>query len=401
MQIKNPFFSKRQNSTKISEELYKKNWELNKLLIQTKALTENLEREKSIREEILENIFDIVMMLSEDGKVLTINKAFEREFNQNRDLILNHKFDELIELYLHQEFVTLQQLFENIPWHEKTQTKVSEMVTVKIKDATMRAIIRYTKITGENNSIYWLVTINNKSKDYELEQMKLDFVSMAAHELRTPLTAIRGYASVLSEEIEQGGGEKDSLMESAKRILLSADNLGALVENILSMTKIEKGAIKLKLQNEPWQDCIKEVMSAFEDQIISRKLNVMIEPFDSQESAIVDRLRVNEILSNLISNAIAYTPSGGSITVESQVSDDGKWIETSVSDSGKGIDKNSQKHLFEKFFRVEGPLEEGSKGNGLGLYISKNIVQMHGGKIWVYSEGEGKGTTFTYQVPRA
>lgn len=401
MQFKKPFLTPRPTNERISEELYKKNWELNKLLIQTKALTENLEREKKVREQILENIIDVVMMLSEDKKIITVNRAFEREFGQDRALILNQPFDQVLELYSHQELTTLEQLFEGIPLQEKTRAKVSEMVHIKHNDISIRAIIKYTLVTGENNTKFILITINDKSKDYELEQMKLDFVSMAAHELRTPLTAIRGYASILSEELEEGSGQKDSLMESARRILLSADNLGALVENILSMTKIEKGAIKLKLQKEPWIECLHEVVANFEDQVKSRNLSLVINSFDPAEVALVDRLRINEILSNLISNAITYTPPGGSIDITAQVTNDGKWIQTAVKDTGKGIDKAAQKHLFEKFFRVEGPLEEGSKGNGLGLYISKNIVQMHGGKIWVESEGEGKGTTFIYQVPRA
>jgi signal transduction histidine kinase len=148
---------------------------------------------------------------------------------------------------------------------------------------------------------------------------------------------------------------------------------------------------------------IQDVKDALIDQSEMRQQKLEIVGLDqSYPSILVDPMRIREVITNLIANAIHYTPMNGTISVaiEKKYEDDGEYIQFSVSDTGPGIPDEAIPHLFTKFYRVHGTLEMGSKGTGLGLFISKSIIDMHKGKIWVKSE-VGKGSTFFFKLPVA
>ncbi|MDQ3098248.1 MAG: PAS domain-containing sensor histidine kinase [bacterium] len=382
---------------KTSAELYKKNRELNKALEQSKQLTELLQEEKNKIESILENIVDSVIFLGHTGKIITINKAGEESLGIKRDEAFKKPFSELIKIYDGTEELALDSLFKN---DEKGKTTISNVVRIVGKKELYGTIgVAYNYYEADRKRT--IITIHDKTKEHELEDMKLDFVSMAAHELRTPLTSIRGYASLMTEELEENEQlPVEDWKTLLSRISVSSEQLLALVENILNVTKIEKGILSLSCKDLCWRDCIQDVSEVFLDRAKSKGINLIIEDIDPSLLVYVDKLRIEEVIANLLSNAINYTQNNGEVRITAKVSGTDKdWIETSVIDNGEGIPKKSQEHLFEKFFRVSGPLEQGSKGNGLGLYISKSIVQMHGGKIWVDSD-EGKGACFSFIVPR-
>jgi two-component system phosphate regulon sensor histidine kinase PhoR len=386
------------DASRISAELYKKNRELNKALEQSKQLTELLQEEKNKIESILENIVDSVIFLGHTGKIITINRAGEEALGIKKEEVFKKPFSEVIKIFDGTEEMSLDLLFKK---EENGKTKISNVVKIVGKKELYGTIgVAYSYYESDRKRT--IITIHNKTKEHELEDMKLDFVSMAAHELRTPLTSIRGYASLMTEELEEN--EKlpiEDWKTLLSRISVSSEQLLALVENILNVTKIEKGILSLACKNIAWKDCIHDVTEVFIDRAKSKDITMVVEDIDPSLTAYVDRLRIEEVVANLLSNALNYTQNNGKVKISARVSPtDQGWIETSVRDNGPGIPKKSQEHLFEKFFRVSGPLEQGSKGNGLGLYISKSIVQMHGGKIWVDSD-EGKGACFSFIVPRS
>ena len=240
-----------------------------------------------------------------------------------------------------------------------------------------------------------IITIHDITKERELEDMKLDFVSMAAHELRTPLTAIKGYISILQEEILPLLNDHQKTFFT--RMQHSSEHLMALVENILNVSKIERGALKLELQAVDLDKCINEVLDelkyrAGEKQIALSYTNKL----GKGVTALADEFRISQVLTNLLANAVNYTPSGGKVTIWTERV--GREIITHIEDNGEGIPKEALSHLFTKFFRVSGKLEQGSKGTGLGLYITKSIVENHKGRIWVTSE-VGKGSIFSFSLP--
>jgi two-component system phosphate regulon sensor histidine kinase PhoR len=252
-----------------------------------------------------------------------------------------------------------------------------------------------TRVTGrEGINVGYIVTFHDVTEQRQLEEMKLDFVSMAAHELRTPLTAIVGYLAVFTKENE-GKIAQDQLV-LLNRVNISAQRLRGLVENLLSVTKIERGSLTMSPEPIDWVDNVTQVIEEFQLQANEEGVALTFTHPDTEAPKIhVDTLRINEVLINLISNAITYTPKGGSVEVGIQIV--GNEITTFVKDDGPGIPETAIPHLFTKFFRVAGKLEQGSKGTGLGLYISKTIIELHKGKIWVESI-LGKGTTFYFTL---
>lgn len=239
-----------------------------------------------------------------------------------------------------------------------------------------------------------IVTIHDETSGRELEAMKTDFVSMAAHELRTPLTAVRGYlemAALKEQQHEADGGEY------VDKALKNVNELSGLINNLLDVTRIERGTMMLEMDRMDFAECIQHAIDDAHFLAVDRNINLAYDGPKSGKLVVGDLIAVREIVNNLLSNAIKYTRPGGSVDVRFSESDAGYSV--SVKDTGIGIAKEAQKYLFNKFYRVHGGLESGSSGTGLGLYIAQSIAQRHNGSITVESE-EGKGSDFTFTLPK-
>ena len=234
------------------------------------------------------------------------------------------------------------------------------------------------------------------TKEREFETMKLDFVSMAAHELRTPLTAMRGYLSLLNEE----AGEKLSQeeLQYLDRSFISANQLNSLVENLLNLSRVERGSLKLTVNPINIETIIAGVLDNLGSIAKQKNITLTFNPPKHQVIVLADHFRITEVVTNLVGNAINYTAAGGKVDIT--VSPEKEKATVSVIDNGQGIPASAISHLFTKFYRVQSSLAMGSKGTGLGLYISKAIIDAHRGKIWVESV-EGKGSTFSFTLPLA
>jgi two-component system sensor histidine kinase VicK len=243
----------------------------------------------------------------------------------------------------------------------------------------------------------YIVVIHDLTEQMGSESMKLDFVSMAAHELRTPLTAITSYLAVLADE--QMVISADMQKEYLHRVMMASNQLKGRVENILNITKIERGTMKMNVNPLEWVGAVRGFVDRLA--LIAKQKNIEL-TFKEPEAKILmvnaDVLLIEEVVTNLIQNALNHTQAGGIITVS--IFDKGSEIVTAIADNGEGIPKEAIEHLFTKFFRVSGKLQSGAKGTGLGLYISKAFVEMHHGKIWVDSE-VSKGSTFSFSLPKA
>lgn len=233
----------------------------------------------------------------------------------------------------------------------------------------------------------------------KLEAMEVDFVSMASHELRTPITSLLGYLNTLNAEIR----DKLSLehRQFLDRSIISAQQILALVNNLLNVSKVERGAFSVTLKPVDWKKVLETAVA--ENKILASQKNISLNlklPDTPLPYVKADELRTNEVLNNLINNAITYSKAGSKVDVVAKI--DGKMMTTSVIDNGLGIPKEALPHLFAKFFRVQKALDKSStsSGSGLGLYISKSIIELHNGKIWAESE-EGKGSTFSFTLPTA
>ncbi|TSC64178.1 MAG: integral membrane sensor signal transduction histidine kinase [Microgenomates group bacterium Gr01-1014_93] len=233
-----------------------------------------------------------------------------------------------------------------------------------------------------------------------MDPKQFAFVSIAAHELRTPLTSIKGYLSVLTNEY----GSKMSPDEAnlVKGIQTATDELYSLVENLLSVSRVERGALSIKTEALDYLNLVSETVNEFKTRANQKGISLELVPIkDKIQNLSVDKVRIKEVLSNLLSNALFYTPANGMVRV--YVSLRGNDVITSVADNGPGIAPEVLPHLFSEFFRA-GSIGKGMvndpnpRGAGLGLFICKSIVDMHKGKIWVESK-LGKGSVFSYTLP--
>ncbi len=241
-----------------------------------------------------------------------------------------------------------------------------------------------------------IISFHDVTAEKQLEAMKLDFISMAAHELRTPLTSIKGYVSVFIQENEKKLTEDQMMF--IRRINNSTQQLSALVENLLGVSRVERGAMTITTQPMDWDHTLEVAFEQFEHRAQEKRIELTyLKPKTPLPTVQADNVRINEVINNFVANAINYTEPGGKVTIWAEFKD--KYIITHVTDTGRGLPKEALDHLFTKFYRVPGNLEQASKGNGLGLYISKAIVELHHGKIWAESPGPGKGSTFSFSLP--
>jgi len=228
----------------------------------------------------------------------------------------------------------------------------------------------------------------------EADRAKTEFISTVSHELRTPMTSIKGYADLLL--IGAAGAINDNQQRFLSVIKSNADRLSVLVNDLLDISRIESGRVKLELKPIPIESLIDSVVASLHTRVEEKNLTLHVAlPEGDLPRVYADRDRVIQILTNLISNAYQYTPPGGTITV--RAFEAGEFIQIDVVDTGIGIAPENQPKVFERFYRVDDPNVTEFPGTGLGLAIVKSLVEMHEGRIWLASE-EGAGATFSFTL---
>jgi signal transduction histidine kinase len=225
----------------------------------------------------------------------------------------------------------------------------------------------------------------------ELDRVKDEFVTLVSHELRTPLTSIMGYLDLLEEET-------DGLSEEQRRFLAvverNAERLARLVEDLLFVARLQAGGLELGSGEVELAAVAEKSVEAARPDAVLKRVELVLEAKSSKLTG--DRLRLGQVLDNLVSNAVKFTPEGGRVTVRVSDGADGTLLE--VADTGLGIPADEQERLFERFFRASTAATHAVPGTGLGLTVVKAIVEAHGGTIAVASE-VGRGTTVRVNLP--
>lgn len=231
----------------------------------------------------------------------------------------------------------------------------------------------------------------------ELDQMKDDFVSVASHELRTPMTAIKSY--IWMALAGKGGKLSKKLAFYLDRSYTSTDRLIKLVNDMLNISRIESGRLSVTFSKVDIKTVVKDVCEEVAPR--AKELHISIDTKATQSYFVVaDANKIKEVLFNLIGNSLKFTPAQGKIFISTEQK--GDMVITNVKDTGRGIDVHDISTLFSKFGMVEGSYATNKKasGTGLGLFISKSIIDLHGGELWPFSEGIDKGSTFSFSLPR-
>lgn len=380
---------------KYQKQLEARNVELQEALNRAGQLSDFLATEKEKMETLLQSLSDGVFAVDKNYHVLLFNKAAQSITHLNKNLVLNKQVDEVLKFYFKDSQVPL---FEYCKQTQEIKDQMRKFgLALKVLNSQVYVSLTAAPVMFEGQEDSgWIVTFHDITKDRQLESMKLDFVSMAAHELRTPLTTLKGYLSMLQTE-----DTSSKLMDEEKlfveKSIESSNRLNELIENLLIVSRIEEGEISLSFKQLNLNQLIVKVVDSMTTRAEGKGLKLSYQPPEKPVPPLpADASRIEEVLSNLIGNAINYTAKG---QIMVSLRQDRDQLVTSVRDSGIGIPPEAVDKLFTKFFRVKGSLVElGAKGTGLGLYISKSIIDGHGGKIWVESES-GKGSTFSFSLP--
>jgi two-component system CheB/CheR fusion protein len=226
-------------------------------------------------------------------------------------------------------------------------------------------------------------------------RVKSEFLANMSHELRTPLNSVNGFSEVLYDETFGPLNEKQK--KYVNNVLASGKHLLLLINQILDMAKVEAGKMKLALSSLPMKSLLNEISLLLEDMVSKKKLQMLLEIAEDLPNIEADDLKVKEIIYNLLSNAVKFTPEGGKIGMRAKKAD--SEIEIVVWDTGVGIAPENMGKIFEGFFRVDTPYSRVTEGTGLGLPLSRKLVELHGGKLSVESEGLNKGTSARFTLP--
>jgi signal transduction histidine kinase len=240
-----------------------------------------------------------------------------------------------------------------------------------------------------------LAVANDRLK--ELDRLKSDFVANVSHELRTPLTAIKGAVDLILREVTGPLTEKQ--IHYLTRVKSNTQQLAGMINDVLDLAKIEEGKIELQAAHVSVGGLVHEVVETLKPIAAEKSIELDITGLAPSLLVWADRDKVNQVLMNLIGNAIKFSPPHGRVMVAS-VRGDTNWVRVSVSDNGPGIAANEREKIFEKFYQVRTNGTPKSKGTGLGLAIAKTLVELHGGKIWADSE-TNRGSTFYFTLPAA
>jgi signal transduction histidine kinase len=228
-------------------------------------------------------------------------------------------------------------------------------------------------------------------------QLRDQFLSHVSHELRSPLTSIYSFSSIIADGL---AGETCPQQDEYLQIVLkNVEQLQAMVEDLLMVTQSQTGQLSVDLLQTSVADAVVYAIDTLRSGAAAKKIAITFDPIPHQQHGYADPTRLRQILTILLDNAIKFTPIGGAVTIHVELAaEDSAFLQVEVSDSGCGISPQAVESIFERLYQVSGPGDAGRNGLGLGLYIARELVTKHGGKIWVSSEPP-HGSHFFFTVP--
>ena len=332
---------------------------------------------------IFNSMVEGILILDAQGRVHTVNKSLERLFFLRHD-VRGQTVMEAFRMHELLEITDRVQKEGQVRAFELSLPGIHHSRFLEVNAASIR-------FTGEKAEGIILI-FHDFTRIKQLENIRKDFVANVSHELRTPLTSIKGYVETLLD------GAKDDPAVATKflhTIQKHTDRLTFLIEDLLTLSLLESGQAFIQRQSIPLRAILDRVFEELHPSATQKQmlLETTISP-DVHVNADGDRLQ--QVLHNLIDNAVKYGRMGGSVTVSAEkLSDE---VQLSIRDNGPGIPDDAQERIFERFYRVDRARSRDQGGTGLGLAIVKHIVQLHGGKVWVESS-LGQGSTFYFTLP--
>ena len=393
----------------------------------------NLQATPAVQESSLESRFrklleaapDAILEVNQEGQIMLLNEAAERMFGYSRGELLGLNVENLVPAAMRSGHAQHRASYASHPntrpmgtgLELQGQRKDGSLFPVEISlspnwiegalhvIASVRDITERKVVEDRIRALREQYTAELKIKNEQLEvrnleaeqanRLKNEFLASMSHELRTPLHTIIGFSELLTEQLE--GPLNAKQQRFVGHILQDARHLLELINQVLDISKIESGRLELRRESFDFGHCLEEVLAAIGQHAATK--NIKMENRNSFRSALyADRLRVKEILYNLLNNAVKFTPEGGRVWVES--AREGDFLKVSVCDTGIGISEKEHAAIFDKFYQAGDSRGTAREGTGLGLPITRHLVEAHGGTISLESR-PGQGSRFTLTFPLA
>ena len=377
-------------------------------LVMTEVITDKIIAEQQLKEseEFFRTITEqslLGIIIMQDGIIKYVNDIALNHSGYSRNEVMNLPETQLLKyIYPKDHDIIKQAIAENIPnltFRLITKDGNIKWIDLNIKKNIYKGreayLIALLDVTEKKEAEQIIKDENTKLK--ELDQLKNEFVSRASHELKTPLNSIVSASTLLIEIY------RDSLDDRASR-LISVINKGGkrlddLIGDLLDVSRIDSGKLTIKKKKEDIVEIIKSCTHDMIYLINQRNLNIEFKYLQGRIFIDIDKIRIEQVILNILSNAIKNTPSDGTISFD--IKSEKKFIDISITDTGVGFTKKEKEKLFQKFGKIERHgkgMDIIPEGTGLGLYISKEIIELHGGEIWIESKGRNKGSTIVIRL---
>ena len=378
--------------------------------VRNARLVHLLETERSRLITIVENSADGILILNADRQVVVINQALATMVDRAPEDAIGRPCNTVLPL----ENVQGYDLCQDEGYTGQFPADVVHCEGELIRPGKRLVLtVTYTPLYGEDHRLLnIIVNVHDITRFREEEEMKSTFTSIISHELKTPVALIKGYAQTLARP--DATWDSETARQSLQIIEEEADRLEALINNLLDASRIQASGLKLDYADVDIEALARRVADAYLTQTSMHRIEVS---FPQQMPLIAgDEERLRQVLTNLMSNAIKYSPEGGLIrmggwlrqaaqrgagsndTDHSNAEDAGDQVVIFVADQGVGIPASELPNIFDRYYRVDSTLRRTTAGAGLGLYLARAIVEAHGGQIWARSE-PGRGTTFFFTLP--
>ncbi|RME06707.1 MAG: GAF domain-containing protein, partial [Anaerolineae bacterium] len=353
--------------------------------------------ETSRSRAILEAVADGVMVTDSRGRITLFNDSAGRIMRLQPEKVLGKSLADFRGLFGAATQAWLDQI---AAWSKRgPAVGVADTFADRFTLDDQRVVAVHLAPVFFNQEFLGTVSIfRDITYEVEVDRLKSEFVATVSHELRTPMTSIKGYVEIL---LMGAAGKLTPQQEDFLKVVReNTERLNILVNDLLDVSRIEAGKVHLVMQSLRLQDIIPDEVAEFERLAGEEKeLHFVVDVPAELPPVRGDDARVRQVIANLVSNAYHYTPSGGHVWVRARALEDE--VQVDVQDDGIGIPPEDQERIFERFYRGEDPLVMATAGTGLGLSIVQQLIEMHGGRIWVQSTGvPGEGSTFSFTLPQ-
>ncbi len=357
--------------------------------------------EKQRLDAILEQSGDGIMILDRQLGIARFNPALGRMIGWDANEAVGRPHREVVKWHTLRTELTLETALANgWPLPGAVQLYVEGELKRKPEGFITLGITYAPLLNNRGVMTNIIANVRDLTRYREEEELQKTFISVVSHELKTPVSIIKGYAGTLRRPDAEWPSSVQQ--EYGAVIEEEADRLNELIDNLLEASRLQSGSFKLELRDEVSLPKLSaDAVKRFESQTAVHEFSLHFS--DDFPAVTGDERRLTQVFNNLVNNAIKYSPDGGNIDITGHVH--GEYVTVSVRDEGIGIPNHQQHRIFKKFSRLDNALSRKTEGTGLGLFLTKAIIEAHGGSIWFNSNGTSNGgnrpgTTFTFSLPR-